>query len=627
MEPATSTTPSTRPGRLSPALDRPTLPATAIDLEILRKYEPVIVYTGGEVFFPVDVEGYVRECSLWTHDPDGRDKLLIPQGKLTLEELINEPPAAFGTVRYLRFVETLTLAETAQVLAAQAALRRNEQYHFRAGVGRLARGGLLPRLADALFSLSFLLRGKVSAATAAAAEIDYSQMRRANPRYTYYGRVTRQGGWTVAQYWYLYCYNNWRSGFYGVNDHESDWEMISVYLYEDDGVLSPEWVAYASHDFHGDDLRRRWDDRGELALVEGHPVVYAGAGSHAAYFVQGEYQAEVTLPLPSWLNALVNSWRKFWTEVLGQPASNPFRIPFVDYARGDGVSIGPGQPLEWSPVLIDESTPWVRSYRGLWGLFARDPISGENAPAGPLHNRDGTPRGTWYDPLGFAGLDRVPPPSLALRLLRENMDQLESRQTELERLIHEKTEKLQALGTKQRSMQGNPHLAKQYVLLEKIVAELAAEVRGLRRERNENSALLEGLAEHLDRLRAGIQDEPHAHIRHLAVPAKTKAVRFERAAETWAAVSLSLLFIAVGLLILLTPQYIFSGLIVVLVLFVLVESILRGAFVETVARITVLLALVGTLILFVTFWKYILVIGLVGTGLFIFFQRLRELYG
>lgn len=610
---------------MKPPLDRPTLPATAIDLEILRKYEPVICYTAGEPFFPVDVESYVSECSLWTHDPDGRDKLLIPQGQLTLDELVNEPPAAFGTVRYLRFVETLTLAETAQVLTAQAALRRTQPYHFHAGVGRLARGGLLPRLADALFSLSFLLRGKVSAATAAAAELDYYQMQQAEPRYTYYGRVTRQGGWTIAQYWYLYCYNSWRSGFYGVNDHESDWEMVTVYLYEDEGVLIPEWVAYASHDFKGDDLRRRWDDRGELALVEGHPVVYAGAGSHAAYFVRGEYQAEVTLPMPNWLSALLNAWNRFWTETLGQPAGNPFRIPFVDYARGDGLSIGPGQPLEWTPVLIDESTPWVRSYRGLWGLFARDPISGENAPAGPLHNRDGTPRGSWYDPLGFGGLDRVPPPSLALRRLRENIDELESRQEQLERLIHEKTEQLQVLGTKQRGMQGNPHLAKQYVVLDKIVADLAAEVRALRRERNENSALLEGLNEHLDQLQAGIQDQPHAHIRHLAVPAQPKVVRFERAADTWAAVSLSLLFIAVGLLILFTPQYILAGLIVVLVIFVLAESVLRGAFVETVARITVLLALAGTVILFITFWHYILVAALIGTGVFVLFQRLREL--
>ena len=55
--------------------------------------------------------------------------------------------------------------------------------------------------------------------------------------------MSRQNHWTVLQYWFFYCYNNWRSGFGGVNDHESDWEMISVYLYEADGQLVPEWAG------------------------------------------------------------------------------------------------------------------------------------------------------------------------------------------------------------------------------------------------------------------------------------------------------------------------------------------------------------------------------------------------
>jgi hypothetical protein len=42
----------------------------------------------------------------------------------------------------------------------------------------------------------------------------------------------------------------------------------------------------------------------------------------------------------------------------------------------------------------------------MWGLYAQDPISGENAPAGPMYNRDGSVRAGWYDPLGFAELDK-----------------------------------------------------------------------------------------------------------------------------------------------------------------------------------------------------------------------------
>jgi len=612
-----------------PVSDRPTVPVTASDLELLRQFEPVVAYTKGEQFFPTDVEHYVSECSLWEHHPDGRDELLVRQGELTMEKLVESRPADFGSVRYLRFIETLSLAESAQVLADQLLLRRKLGNYFHTGIGRLARGGILPRLLDGLFSLSFLLRGKVSAATAAAAELDYNSMFTEDRQYTCYGRVTRQNGWTILQYWFFFCFNSWRSGFHGVNDHESDWEMASVYLYEQEGQLIPEWTAYASHDFKGDDLRRRWDDHQELKIEEqSHPVIFAGAGSHASYFRGGEYQAEVNLPLPGWFSGLIHTWNKVWTETLGQPAINSFHIPFVDFARGNGLRIGPGQPQTWSPVLIDESTPWASQYRGLWGLFARDPISGENAPAGPMYNRDGSPRGSWYDPLGFAGLDKVPPPPQMLQMLADNCGKVSQRQEELEELIPKKATELQAKGARLKGMEGNPHLAKQYAVLEKEINTLSAEVRNLRREVSENIALLQGLTRRLERMKAGGQDDPRLHIRHLAEPDDpTQVLRFDRAAETWAAISLSLLMFAFAALIFFTPRYIWAGLVIILILFVVAESFLRGAFVHTVGRITLILAMITLLILLFHFWKWIIVAALVAMGISLMYHRLRELTG
>ena len=612
-----------------PASDHPPVPASASHLDLLRKFEPVVHFTRGEQFFPVDVEHYLNSCSLWEHRRDGRDELLVRQGELTQAKLIESRPADFGSVRYLRFIESLSLGESAQVLADQMLLRRKLGNYFHPGIGRLARGGILPRLLDGLFSLSFLLRGRVSAATAAAAELDYHEMFAENRPYTYYGRVTRENGWTILQYWFFFCFNSWRSGFHGVNDHEADWELVNIYLYEKDGQLIPEWVAYASHDFKGDDLRRRWDDHEELIKVEhSHPVVFAGAGSHASYFRSGEYQAEVNLPLPLWFSGLVHTWNKLWTETLGQPPVNSFHIPFVDFARGDGLRIGPAESQTWSPVLIDESTPWVGQYRGLWGLFARDPISGENAPAGPMYNRDGSPRGAWYDPLGFAGLDKVPPPPQMQKMLADNCREVSRRQEELEKQIPKKAAELQAMGARLKGMEGNPHLAKQYGVLEKEIDRLSADVRNLRREHPENISLMEGLTWRLESLKAGRQDDPHTHIRHLAVPDDPgQVLRFDRLAQTWAAISLSLLMFAIAALIFFAPRYIWVGLIMILILFVVTESYLRGAFVQTVGRITLILAMLTTLILFFHFWKWIILAALVAMGISLMVQRLRELTG
>ena len=390
-------------------------PAEASALELLRTFEPVLRFTKGERFYPIDVDRYVSRSSHWVRRPDGKEEVLARKGELDLERLVQHREYPFGTVEYLRFNDTLTVAEGARVLSEVRRLRRQDDAVFRPGVGRLARVGFAPRIVDALFSLSLLLRGRVPPVTAAAAELEYQRMMAEDEKYVYYGRVIRRGGWTALQYWFFYCYNSWRSGYEGANDHESDWENILIYLYEDDGRLHPEWAGYASHDFHGDDLRRRWDDAEQLDLVDGHPVVWVGAGSHASYFLQGEYQAKVALPVPNWIRAVAKGLTFFWTRVLRQAGRtrDPLRIPFVDYARGDGKRVGPGQEHGWDPVVIDESTPWVSRYRGLWGFFANDPTSGENAPAGPMYERSGEPRRSWYDPLGFVGLAKEPSPPAA----------------------------------------------------------------------------------------------------------------------------------------------------------------------------------------------------------------------
>jgi hypothetical protein len=612
---------------MNPSTERPGVPADASDLDLLRAFEPIVAYTKGESFFPIDVESHMQHCSLWVHQPDGKMEMLVPEGELDIARLIEPRAVAFGAVKFLRFVGALSLTESAQVLTTQARRRATQRDGFRAGQGRLARGGYLARLADALFTATLVVRGHVPGATAAAAEIEYRSMLRNQERYVYHGRVARHNDWTILQYWYFYSYNNWRSGFQGVNDHESDWEMVTIYLYEERGCLTPEWIAYASHDFQGDDLRRRWDDQDELDLVEGHPVVFAGAGSHASYFRKGEYQAAVNIPLPRWAMQAGHWIRAVWMHFLGAEGEggNPFRIPFVDYARGDGLRIGSGQAEAWTPALIDEHTAWVRNYQGLWGLYAKDPISGENAPAGPMYNRDGSPRDAWAHPLGFAGLDKVPPPPKEIGLLEERTRAIESRQAELERDIPEKVDALRLMGTEAKAMVGNPHLARQYDHLQNEMSASAEQVLEMRREESRNGALLDSLQARLTRLKAGVKDPPRAHTAHLASPVSRANIRFNRLAEGWAAASMSLILILIGGILLVAPQYIWAGLAIMCVFFVLVEAVLRGVFSMTLASVSLLLALLTAVLLVIEFWQQVLAFGLFAVAAYLLVQKIAEL--
>ena len=156
-------------------------------------------------------------------------------------------------------------------------------------------------------------------------------------------------------------------------------------------------------------------------------------------------------------------------------------------------------------------------------------------------------------------------------------------------------------------------------------AAVAAELKSLRGEQSEIDALLDRMVLRLERLRAGRRDDPRAHIRNAAEPMPPAQMRFSRAAEIWAAISLSLLLVGLVALIEFAPEDAWAGAIVLLIALVVGESILRATFVRTVNRVAVILALVATAILLIHFWKSVLVGVLVAVAAFLILQRVREL--
>jgi hypothetical protein len=611
-------------------------PADA-DRALLRRFEPVVRYTRGEQFFPMDVEPYVRACSLWSQRPNEEPMCLTPEEALTLDKLAQPLSGDFSTVVFLKFIEPLNIAELAAYAVQEGLARKDPRDVFHAGYGRLARVGYGSRFVDALFSITLLARGRVPGDTAAAAAIEYKRMMREHEHYRYYGRVLSRNGWVVLQYWFFYPFNNWRSGFFGVNDHEADWEMICLYLSESrTGEVRPEWVAYASHDFSGDDLRRRWDDP-EVEKVGEHPVIYAGAGSHASYFQRGEYLAELELPFLSPLVRLVDRVQAFWRRMLrhaqGEGAEaeggvefNVFRIPFVDYARGDGVSIGPGQDRQWSePGLLDPLPDWALNYRGLWGLYARDPIAGENAPAGPVYNRDGTVRRSWYDPLGWAGLDKLPPPDEAPARIEERRAEIEARRAALAQTIAEKDHELMDLGLEAAAMVGHPHLKKAHAAHVEKIAALSKELQQLRAQLASDTPLLEALDRHAAQLRAGERGPLRAHIRRAHHPASDEGLKVSRFAEIWAALSIGLMMISLVALVLFARQYLVFGLAALISLILFVEAGFRRQLPRLITSVTLGLTVVCALVLLFEFFWQIVVLAVLVAGSYIMWENLKEL--
>lgn len=548
----------------------------------------------GERFVPAAVDAYVGACALYLRHPDGDVELAAP-GTVDISNLATIEGGRSGT--YLRFVSEKE---------RQAA--RGTRWRLRLdGPGRLTRVGLVGRIADALFRLSLLVRRTVPGGVAAAAS-DKARRLGMHEHAVYYGRVVRDGGWTALHYQFFYAMNDWRSAFGGVNDHEADWEQILVFVEEVDGPggtdVRPRWLAYATHDHTGDDLRRSWDDP-DVEKVGEHPVIYAGGGSHASYFQRGEYVTRMDVPA---LRLLLRF--QTWFRRLAGGDSHPggFGIPFVDVAPGDGVTVGAGGDREWHPELLDPDASWVADFRGLWGLDTADFTGGERAPAGPRFERDGSVRQVWSDPVGYAGMHKVVPPAAEAQIRSERLAALEVERAELGDSFEQTRNKLRAeilvgaLGPE-----------------ETRTAE--AELKRLRRAEST-------LRAEQRRLEVGHQPQldPRAHLAHPAVPEPLRPANRRRILNLWGALSAPLILAMLAVAVV-SPAVTAGGFALGILLLLVVEALIRGHLLRWLFAALVVAVIVVIVVVALRNWRWALGGAFAAFAFVILVGNARELFG
>lgn len=597
---------------------------TGVDLELLRRFEPVVRYTRGEQFFPAPVDGYLARADLLVGRSERERGVRLPLGHVSAVELARQsaPP---GENLYLRLVQ-----DPFDGLEFARWQMRPGRERF-SSPGRLARVGLFARLVDAGFTVSLLLRGTVPGGTAAAAQVKYADALAHDPRVLYHARVVRRGGWIVLHYLFFYFMNDYRSTFGGANDHEADWEQVFVYLDDAPEGPTPVWIAAAAHDYTGDDLRRRWDDP-DLVLQGEHPVIFAGGGSHASYFEQGEYLTQLPLPFARGAKGVLHALRTFWRDTLNQPdpgdlaqrIEGALSVPFIDYARGDGRVVGPDGDTGWDVALIDDGIAWVDGYRGLFGLDTFDRFAGERAPAGPKYTRSGTVRQSWNDPLGFAGLDKVAPPSRQPEHLRARIDSLARELATTDETIDALTDRLPGLELEVRALGVDGALVRQYAERATELSSAERELATARAYRADISDAIGASHQELARLEGGDAGDPQAHLHHVMRPVPHQDTRYGILVELWSAVSVSIMLLAiVGLIwFRLVPWW--GALLIGVVGYALIEAALRRRFTQLVLRATLLLAIMGAAVLIWEFRLQAVLVGIISVALLIFADNIRE---
>jgi len=261
----------------------------------------------------------------------------------------------------------------------------------------------------------------------------------------YYGRVTKRqddegNHWISLQYHFFYAFNDWRLAANGINHHEGDWEMVAVYLKNDE----PYSVLFSQH---GSGAMELWKNIRCAKDQDGnettHPIIYVALGSHANYskpevirspslFREGLVQRFLywTDGLIHFLFMLFNPSEKARQIALRELSTHPatalteetfaklrdetdhylISLP-MEIATGDGFRIGyEGDPKheaigisssylkrvmshreathprsrEWKQVVLDPEPGWVQ-YKGLWGV--KSVLRDESGPPGPKWDR------------------------------------------------------------------------------------------------------------------------------------------------------------------------------------------------------------------------------------------------
>ena len=370
-----------------------------------EKYVPVLHFARAEQFFPMAVDDFAGYCSLRAR---GEAAPLVAKGKVTSGQLarayLKRDDVYLQSVPAELADQNVAARWGSDVVAAVANVS-SKSLNWQTEVAKVAYRWFSPKTQEAtkLFWWNDLVLPLVGSGRqakkdlprldlppeirqAAADNYRVSQPRR--PNYTYYYRTTRDKHYLCLQYWFFYGYNDWATGYGGMNDHEGDWEGMYFFFPLDGGGNPQEPPAYVTYVGHHSRLTKPWGHH-DMTLDGTHPVGYVAAGSHATYPERKEYDLMKIYDL-------------------------------VDYATGGGTTIEPG---DWVHRVDLDQQPWTTAFLGGWGTRYWLPLSwakqalgflrtkadeiglpGVSAPRGPRYADDGQVRPNWLSAVSWAGI-------------------------------------------------------------------------------------------------------------------------------------------------------------------------------------------------------------------------------
>jgi hypothetical protein len=181
------------------------------------------------------------------------------------------------------------------------------------------------------------------------------------------------------------------------------------------------------------------------------------------------------------------------------------------------------------------------------------------------------------------------------------------------------------MGLEAAAMREQTHLKVQLRERERQIEELSEKLNLLRAERATNESLAGALELYAVRLQSGERGPLRAHIRRAHHPTTYEELRLSQFAETWAAISIGMMVLGFLVLAIFAPAFLLLGFFSLVMLFIAIESAFRRRITRLINWVTIILALISAVILFIEFWDEALIIAVLVAGAYITWENLREL--
>ena len=202
---------------------------------------------------------------------------------------------------------------------------------------------------------------------------------------------------TVIQYFYFYPYNHWW------NNHEGDWQKINVVVSSSDPsnatVLGVEYFFHNAHlsyynnytrEIHlGENIKMPgltssfvFDPQRNIKLSQDtHPIIYVGAGSHAAYPTGGSWHIFDKTLLPDKWENMTHTGLLLRTQIDNSNRSlqENYDLVLLPEPKPSQANMGLPDTMSWLGANVRWGTPKVPSR----GQLA--PCPGNKSPEGPYH--------------------------------------------------------------------------------------------------------------------------------------------------------------------------------------------------------------------------------------------------